>query len=96
MLYDPKWGKQVETKADPLTLEALVAWMETQSPDKTYRWSCSKGGCLLGLYGHATGCKWRSFHTDLSNRGQLSIAADFPHTFGAALERARAALSSTK
>lgn len=35
MLYDPKWEKPAETtNADPLTLPAVIAWLEKQPADK--------------------------------------------------------------
>jgi hypothetical protein len=36
MLYDPKWEKTQETKVDPISIAALIAWMETQNPEQNY------------------------------------------------------------
>ena len=35
MLYDPKWEKP-EVKADPFSLDALIAWLEKQPANGTY------------------------------------------------------------
>src|SRR5580692_2560798 len=49
MLYDPKWEKPAETKADPFSLATLIAWLERQSPDARYDYACN-GHCLLAQY----------------------------------------------
>lgn len=49
MLYDPKWEKKIETKADPFDLRTLIAWLETQNSQKTYNYGCN-GHCLLAQY----------------------------------------------
>jgi hypothetical protein len=97
MLYDPKWEK-TETKIDPLTLRALIAWLEKQPPEKIYCYG-DTGRCLAAQYNQSLGraylpillLGWRGdclkFDYDLEE-----IALTEPHTFGAALERARAAL----
>lgn len=45
MLYDPKW----EVKADPLTLDGLIAWLEKQPADAGYDF-CEIGKCLLAQW----------------------------------------------
>jgi hypothetical protein len=47
MLYDPKW--EAPTKADPLSLDSLIAWLETQPRDKAYCYD-DTGHCLLAQY----------------------------------------------
>ncbi len=92
MLYDPKWEK---TKPDPHSMQSLIAWLELQPPHTSYNWECTDGGCLIGLYSDAVGCNFFACHSAFFNRDDdLSVAAQKPHTFGAALERARAIVTS--
>ncbi|MEH2501198.1 hypothetical protein V1290_000009 [Bradyrhizobium sp. AZCC 1578] len=56
MLYDPKWATIFEVKADPFSLESLIAWLEKQPADKTYDYGCN-GHCLLAQYFTAMGFK---------------------------------------
>ena len=103
MLYDPKWEQQ--TKADPFTVGALISWLEQQPAEKTYCYADS-GGCLLHQYytflgfenvGVAGFGRWRygvhRAHDEYQHSpdGFWEIARSHPRTFGAALERARAA-----
>jgi hypothetical protein len=99
MLYDPKG--EVEVKADPLTLESLIAWLEKMPPDDTYDYWCTNGSCLYGQYTHAHGIPW-SESGHFENRGERAVFCDFvycevacevPYTFGAALGRARKAVA---
>jgi hypothetical protein len=103
MLYDPKWEKT--TKADPFTLESLIAWLEKQPADRIYCYEYP-GHCLIAKYLVAMGFEgvmigpltYRHL-PDKENRKPLpnhwnDIAADMPNTFGAALKRARAALAA--
>lgn len=104
MLYDKRW----EYKADPMTLDSLISWLEGRPADKAYDYIvCDQ--CLLAQYFTACG-----FHGVLvedqffTHRGGYSrlpayfnnIAVgggmDTRHTFGEALERARAALQRTE
>lgn len=97
MLYDPKWEQQ--TKADPLSLGSLIAWLETKDPDEGYSfWNC-EGGCLIGQYLTAMGHPFRGeTYADLSyvmhkNFGD-TVAIEHPRTFGGALARARGLLKT--
>lgn len=114
MLYDPKW--EVNTKADPMQLGTLIAWLEKRPASKGYSYTCN-GHCLLAQYFTAMGMKnvfmWAEYfyHGDKPifmdedeavDRGIATrlppnfnkIAVHDPMTFGAALERARAARPS--
>lgn len=106
MLYDPKWEKKTETKADPLKLATLIAWLEKMPSDERYDYVCN-GHCLLAQYFTAQGFKNVSVSGNaywshrlhgaykISMAGDPTfhrIAAGKPRTFGAALERARTAL----
>lgn len=84
MLYDPKW----EAKADPMSLAALIAWLEKQPPDSKYDFMCISGGCLLDLYFGR--CTTPSEYVAFPESWRMDIAPGFPRTFGGALERARA------
>lgn len=89
MLYDKRWDRKVETKADPFSLAGLIAWLETQPAGGTYDFACNKGGCLIAKYGEDIGINWRACHTSFAVRRELKIASREPHTFGTALDRAR-------
>jgi hypothetical protein len=109
VLYDPKWEKQAEQKADPLTLGALIAWLEQQPADDEYCYF-SHGNCLLAKYLTAHGFKNVRLGGDYYRHGETpeaanktrhklprafeDIAVEMPHTFGTALERARKAVQS--
>lgn len=96
MLYDPKWGAQV--KVDPTALTSLIAWLETMPPRQSYNWmdTCN---CLAGQYMHACGISRmdpdRLLLSELMGGMDryLAVAGMKPHTFGAALKRARAAMA---
>src|SRR5262245_33624412 len=96
MLYSPKW----EVKADPFALTSLVAWLERQPADEHYDYyNCAE--CPIALLFKASGyqrvavngfnvsfdgdCRSLPPHFD-------KITAARPHTYGAALARARALL----
>ena len=84
MLYDPKW------EADRFTLESLIAWLEKQPARRTYIAMLPKL-CLLGQFATAMGHPEpgrKSFALEM-DPGFSEVALVRPHTFGAALERAR-------
>lgn len=98
MLYDPKW--EVETKpakANPFDLKQFVGWLEAQPADKAYEWC---GHCLIEQYMVHLGFRPYHCYTAENDAGhsiyfcltQGGIAYLEPHTFGAALTRARAML----
>jgi len=102
MLYDKRWDKDV--KADPFSLESLIAWLEKQPADKTYCYM-DNGYCLLSQYFTYSGFQnvdvggWDFTHGPKQERVSFSnafenVAVEQPWTFGAALDRAREALSS--
>jgi len=94
MLYDPKW--KADVTADPFKLSTLIAWLEKQPAHKGYCYLAS-GGCLLHQYFTACGFKKVTvggYGVSLNNieypLGDFeNIPNETPHTFGAALERAR-------
>lgn len=104
MLYDKRWDKP-EVKADPFSLDSLIAWLETQPSDKEYCY-LDNGHCLLGQYFTAMGFNGvqvggGDFDHEFAENvrfpeilgdvayGDL-ITSDYVRTFGAALHRARA------
>jgi len=103
MLHNPKWD--VEVKANPFSLESLVAWLEKQPSDKEYDY-CDPYGCLLCQYFRSQGfqvhsvamnnlyrdASWKSVEFPLVLK-EVSQGHDAGWTFGAALARAREALS---
>lgn len=102
MLYDKRWEKP-EIKADPLSLESMIVWLEGMPADDPYDYDNCGGKCLYGLYMAAHGVAWEksgacsSFDSgkeraDFCAYVYVSVAANSPWTFGAALTRARAAL----
>lgn len=107
MLYDPKWN-ETTTKPDVFSLQGLIAWLEKQPADRVYCYA-DTGHCLLAQYFVASGFgpevavgagnfservngRWgrcRHYSDALDD-----IAVKKPRTFGAALERARKAVSA--
>jgi len=88
-----------ETKPDVLSLAGLVAWLETQDPEERYNFMNFEGMCLIGQYMAAHGEEWncrnyvRFTDTPVGESHRFgSIAVQYPHTFGGALERAKALL----
>jgi hypothetical protein len=102
MLYDPKWEQ--ETKADPFSLENLIAWLEKRPAGQEYDFNCW-GECLLGQWlrsidpasmpidGKADGYFYSALGQTLHLDGFKHIAfgdsSGHTRTFGKALERAR-------
>ena len=101
MLYEKRWEKP-EIKADPFSLESLVAWAEKQPAEKEYDFWCDH--CYLAQYFEDHGFKIQMIGTGTVTfkRGKMrdlpphfnSIAMTKPHTFGAALERARKVMAN--
>lgn len=91
----------VETHPDVFSLDGLIAWLETQPPQKEYCYG-DTGGCLLARYLRANGFKrvsiggWTWAYTTADGcRVDESIPDKFdkiarskPRTYGAALSRA--------
>jgi hypothetical protein len=95
MLYDKRWDAKVSVKVNPLSLEALIAWLEKKPAEKRYCYD-DAGRCLAAQYNKSLGreydVQWigREPTPDSSFDYCLEwIAIEKPRTFGAALERAR-------
>ncbi len=90
MLYDKKWDKKV--KKTELSLDGLIAWLETMPPEGEYHW-LSTQNCVFCQYQKAAG-KWDNhirfeyLPGDFRYNYHL-IGAWGAWTFGKALERAR-------
>lgn len=109
MLYDKRWDKQPKISPAPLSMGDLAAWLETKAPHEQYK-SYDAARCLLTQFVRARGYRRPIFTSRSVfeyrrlgfwiAKGQYSpdlydlVAVQRPWTFGAALERARAALSS--
>jgi hypothetical protein len=105
MLAREEWSipkVQPVAKPDVFSLESLIAWLEKQPADGVYCY-LDNGGCLLHKYFTAMGVAkldWVGGYNLHLNAGTAiplteafeDISANLPHTFGAALIRARAAL----
>ena len=99
MLWDPK--KDTKPAVDPFSVAGLVAWLETQPADGEYCYE-DGGRCLIAKYIIAIGYRrpnigGYSMSADgLPSRkmpfGWEDISCIEPHTFGAALQRARSYL----
>lgn len=99
MLYDPKWEN--DRQLGPVSLKAFIAWLETMPSEEDY-WYGDPETCALGQFRESQGFTGERRKVDLGLPGMMTdwqIALDeivlpSPCTFGAALERARAALAA--
>jgi hypothetical protein len=97
MFVETKRDGEAPVKTDPHSLTSLIAWLETQRPEEKYCYF-DHGLCLLGKYYRAHGfaniwiggatAKLSGTEIVLSEAFQ-DVSSEDPHTFGAALERAR-------
>lgn len=104
MLWNPKFDKPAETKTNPFTLESLIAWLETMPADTEYPYM-NVQECIACQYLQAHGYQrpWEGPDAGLAlyaramggEDNYFKIAQSGRWTFGAALERARAALASS-
>jgi hypothetical protein len=104
MLYDPKWGSPpVMPTTVAEVLQGLVAWLEGKPGGTTYPW-IDPEDCLFARYSRSLGNSERCYlelyrivGEMYSSHGPLSkieskVAFVSPHTYAAALQRARALL----
>lgn len=94
-----------ELEPEVCTLEHLIRWLETKPIDEAYCWS---GQCVFEQYGqrYLPGSSLAASYNNAivgfksSYPGIMAepfgIGCDEPHTFGAALSRARQALTEAK
>lgn len=103
MLYDPKW--EAPAKADPLSLDSLIAWLEKQPAGRMYEYT-DEQECALGQWlksidperrpgSPGTGCYVYIVNSNVVDLEKFdAIAIGHPRTLGAALNRAREMRSS--
>ena len=82
MLQNPKW--------DVGSTHSLIAWLETKDPRKHYEFFSDH--CLYGQYLADHGETWIAIK-ECNYNHYWRIALTEPHTFGAALKRARAVVA---
>src|SRR5712671_13368 len=89
--------------AEVMSTKNLVAWLETKDPNEAYRYDNVYEPCLHAQYFAAMGRPVQSLgamsvifpgrgHVDHMPQSFVTAALPKPHTFGAALERAKAFL----
>lgn len=87
MLFDPKWQK------GEMSLAGFAAWLETQDPNELYDWgnvddcACARYAKSVGL-GHGRR-PWSKERVQLEG-----LAVGIPSTYGALLDRVRAAMEA--
>ena len=93
MLYDPKW----QVKADPFSLDSLIAWLETKPAGASYDYMCNCN-CLLAQYFAQAGflnveaSGFHFYHAGGEHglpKHFNEIAVNSPWLYGAALARAK-------
>jgi len=105
MLYNQDWDNSQELK--PFTMPHFIAWLEQHPPERTYKWHECCGTCLLSQYaGSITGriedAGSIAYHVAAHMGPRVGdtfagVASAYlePHTFGAALKRAKAYAEQT-
>jgi hypothetical protein len=101
MLYNKDWGKS----KDPHSLSSLIDWLETKNPDEGYNY-CHSTRCPLAKYYRSQGYRFLQMGTAYFYHGFFHvtplpeyfnhIVAAGPHTYGAAVKRARGLLEQTQ
>ena len=104
MLYDP--SKEKQFVRDVFSLEGFIGWLETSSPETKYNYSDTKGCLLVQYFSHSgfnvfsLACDGFSTHNEKGRLVDNKFPYSFeravlptPHTFGAALSRARKELA---
>jgi hypothetical protein len=102
MLYNKDWDKPL-IKTDPHSMEAFAAWLATKEPTESYSFhdleKCAVGQWVRYCDSAArpdservSGCDYRIYGEIQSFRSMVSMARFTPRTFGALLDRVKAAL----
>jgi hypothetical protein len=92
MLFNPQWDKR-DRVCGRVSLKALIAWLEKQPADQTYNYMAAHQ-CMLAQYLQAQGCSVTESTINLDDDWlkKIALGKGFDDwTYGAALERARAA-----
>jgi hypothetical protein len=85
MFVDEKKTGEAQTRADPFSLDSLIAWLEKQPAEKEY--STDPVACVLAQYLGGF-CGGREEEKLIGNN--LYVIFGEPRTFGGFLSRARA------
>jgi hypothetical protein len=94
-----------ETNPDVFSLEGFIQWAETKPAEGRYEWAVTsdcRGGCLIHQYLRDNGKHPCWDYKRMSCLGatpgghsfDVDVAMEYPRTYGAALDRARALLAS--
>jgi hypothetical protein len=103
MFVETKKEGEAPVKQEP-SLRGFIAWLETKNAAQRYDYYNCNGGCLVGQYVNSIGMRWSPYDQGGTGFGPgrdwwytapeaeplCDISAGWPHTFGAALERALA------
>lgn len=102
---EPAADPEVVEQPDPYSLDTFIAWLETMPGEGTYHFVDVRGRCLLGQYATAMNrrrpwclrwwrpVRWQYLNWVIPDARFSEISNGRPLTFGAALERAKAARS---
>ena len=94
MLYDKKWDKPSEPRTFEKSLDGFISWLETKEPNEQYRWSsvthcaCAQFGALFGISAYGISEKHLAVDPVMKRFNDIAHGVT---TFGALLEKARAA-----
>lgn len=90
-------GPVIRDEVEIFSLRGLRDWLRTQEPATTYPFLDCGGDCLFGRYLAARGRAWSLLdYMQMGNERRFLVAADKPHTYGAALSRCEKALEGMK
>lgn len=101
MLYDPKWERKTDRVFGGVSLQALIAWLETKPSDEKYDYG-TPTQCAIAQYLQSRGYSEMESVIDFGLDPQPCdegywlerIMNATPYTFGGALERARRAAAA--
>lgn len=97
-MFKPWLKPEAETKPDPFSLDALIAWLRTKREGETYNYECN-GFCLIATYFRAMDIADSvggfTYQGRDGKRHDIpewlgDLAYEEPHSFGGALSRALA------
>lgn len=103
LLDEPLAKARLKEVPAPFSLPSLIAWLETKDPAEEYNY-IDYDNCLVAQYTkQVPGVEkpeWRTWYVAGADRfsgdTRAFVSVPLPHTFGGALERARALTSSPK
>lgn len=86
MLNNTEWQKHDHTPVDITPIDDVISWLEKQPANREYAYLSKH--CLFGQYLRSKGVSF-TYYSEIPIRMRYDIGKALPHTFGAALERAR-------